>query len=392
MKRLIICLLCIFSIYLCFNYQKFDFIKEILDIYYYQQNIILQNKDLIKESDKFLNRDSLIIQDSSKHEQAYKQYYYEHLNSDKQKLYNEIYQGICAFKNKITISSNDRKEIETIIMMIVNDNPHLYYFDPTQQQSMLTSFFNQHELSLTYTMNEKEVEEMNESLRKVTSLIVDQASILDSDIKKVQYVYDYIIDHTNYVENAENSQNILSVLINNESVCAGYARTMKYLLDLLDIESCVLIGKSKNEYHATLMARIDNHYYYFDPTWGDPIIDKHNQDKYNPNMRYTYFAMSDEDLNLYFDANYPEIIQKSTSNQANYFIQNDLVIDSTSEFIDLLKDDKYNESLIFRCSDKSLFDDIISSLSNDQEIAKIINSSYTFQYDPYLYTISITKQ
>ena len=392
MKRLIILLLCILAIYCCFNYQNIGFLNEIIDIYHYQLNIINQDKNLIKETDIFLNNGPIINQNNNKHEGIYKQYYYEHLNSDKQKLYNEIYQGICSFDDKISVSSNDINEIEEIFMMIVNDNPHLFYFDPSKQQSMLTSFLNNNELRLSYIMNEEEVQEMNAKLREVTTSIIDKASILNSDIEKVQYVYDFIIDHCDYVIDADNNQNILSVFINQESVCAGYARSMKYLLDFLDIESCVLVGKSKDDTHATLMARIDGNYYYFDPTWGDPIIEKKDQKSYNANMRYTYFAMSDEDLNLYFKADYPEIMQNSNSNKENYFIANDLYIDSYDTFIALLKDKANNKNMIFKCSNEQLFNEIIDSLTNDQEVAKILKSSYTLQYDPYLYSISITKK
>ena len=55
------------------------------------------------------------------------------------------------------------------------------------------------------------------------------------DFEKIQYVYETIVDQVEYKEEAPDGQNIYSVLVNRQSVCAGYAKATQYLLEQLGV-------------------------------------------------------------------------------------------------------------------------------------------------------------
>ena len=66
--------------------------------------------------------------------------------------------------------------------------------------------------------------------------------ISKDDYEKAKKLYELLIDNVDYRANAEYNQNILSVFLNEKTVCAGYAKAYKYLLDQIEIPCMVLTG------------------------------------------------------------------------------------------------------------------------------------------------------
>ena len=66
-------------------------------------------------------------------------------------------------------------------------------------------------------------------------------------------------------------------MVNGKCVCEGYAKSFKYLLDGLGIDSLFVMGKGNDgngnsENHAWNYVSLDNRWYAVDVTWDDPII------------------------------------------------------------------------------------------------------------------------
>ena len=97
--------------------------------------------------------------------------------------------------------------------------------------------------------------------------------------KDVKMVHDYLVSNLDYDSGAGESHtyDIYGALVNHKCVCEGYAKAFKYLLNGLNIESTLVIGKGTNsrgesENHAWNYVKIDENWYAVDVTWDDPII------------------------------------------------------------------------------------------------------------------------
>jgi transglutaminase/protease-like cytokinesis protein 3 len=115
-------------------------------------------------------------------------------------------------------------------------------------------------------------------------------------------VHDYLVDNIEYDSTISKSNiyNIYGALINKECVCEGYAKSMKYLLDALDIESVLIVGtatnsENKTEDHAWNYVNIDDKWYAIDTTWDDPIII--GGGKLTNELKYKYFLKGSTEFN-----------------------------------------------------------------------------------------------
>jgi transglutaminase/protease-like cytokinesis protein 3 len=77
------------------------------------------------------------------------------------------------------------------------------------------------------------------------------------------------------------NQSVYSALVNGETVCAGYARAMQYLMQRLGIPCYYCTGYA-GQNHAWNIVRLDDGYYNVDVTWDD-----------TPGGEYDYFNRTD---------------------------------------------------------------------------------------------------
>ena len=98
-----------------------------------------------------------------------------------------------------------------------------------------------------------------------------------TDAAKVEAVHDWLCAHTEYADKSglrfqndwRGYQTAWSALVEGESVCAGYARAMKLLLDEYGIPCVMVIGQSQGEAHAWNYVQIGGRWYGLDATWAD---------------------------------------------------------------------------------------------------------------------------
>ena len=118
------------------------------------------------------------------------------------------------------------------------------------------------------------------------------------DLTKAKVIYDYIIENTKYVERKGKDQDVIGALLEHETVCAGYARAYQLLMNQVGVPCSYIVGDSKIETenspgyegHAWNMVKINDDYYYCDPTWGD------DANKYGAHTCYAYFMMDSDDM------------------------------------------------------------------------------------------------
>lgn len=115
-----------------------------------------------------------------------------------------------------------------------------------------------------------------------------------SQYDQVKYLHDWLINTLKYdtTYKKDNIHNVYGAFKNQEVVCEGYARTFKYILDGLGIESVLVSGNATNstgatESHAWNYVKINDKWYAIDVTWDDPIIVDNGE--LTESLRYKYF-------------------------------------------------------------------------------------------------------
>ncbi|OUM65081.1 hypothetical protein PIROE2DRAFT_7969 [Piromyces sp. E2] len=103
----------------------------------------------------------------------------------------------------------------------------------------------------------------NDIIQKVTELN------LTSKYAILLYLHDYLIVKNNYLKNdsIKHTRTIFGSLVENESVCVGYAKALQYLAQHFNIECIVAVSLT----HEWNYVKMDDKWYIVDLTWDDPF-------------------------------------------------------------------------------------------------------------------------
>lgn len=258
----------------------------------------------------FVFQDYTMLQEAKKvHEQdeCY-QYYYSKLTEEEKEDYQKVYYCFKNHKESVIINKDNLTDTEKIYYSVIDDHPEFYYVKSEFE------YIEEDEFTVfpEYTYSADEVKQIDSDIEKNIENII---SHLDQDmLQRIRTIYDYIIEITEYKRN-DDDQNMKSVFIDNESVCAGYARAYQYLLNKADIDASYIGGHSidNDEGHAWVMIHFDNDYYYSDPTWGDVIT------KGMEHSCSAFFMMSSDEMLCQY---IPDGIYEKTMNHSYQYFKN----------------------------------------------------------------------
>lgn len=281
-------------------------------------------------------------------EEDINKFYYNQLDENAKIIYTELDKNIDKLKtgtytvdygltfNDFLQDENNTEALNNSFQLAINaltfDNPDLFYIDVTKMYLLTEittrAFSKTYKVSIggngnSYLaeefLSEGSVDYAIEGVETVKNDIIN--SVQGNDIEKIRIVHDYLVDHTEYDANAGSMiYNIYGTLMNGKSVCEGYARSFKYVLDDLGIPCIIACGIGRNsagttESHAWNYVKIDGVWYAIDVTWDDPIITGNGT--ITDDIRYSYFLKGSnlffqdhfEDGNIVGDAQfkYPEI-------------------------------------------------------------------------------------
>ena len=148
-------------------------------------------------------------------------------------------------------------------------------------------------------------------------------SQIDPEYDRIRYVYEYVIRSVDYVENASDSQNLYSALVNKASVCAGYARETQYLLERLGVFCTYVTGTTRGQPHAWNLVRCDGNYYYVDTTWGDPVFLQTDGGSIpeEQQIQYDYLCCSEQELFRTHELDADVAFPSCTAVNDNYYVR-----------------------------------------------------------------------
>ncbi|MBO6282833.1 MAG: hypothetical protein J6M63_02760 [Pseudobutyrivibrio sp.] len=258
---------------------------------------------------------------------SYDKYAYQQLDEEGKQTYDQIYDCIISFNNRITLSTKNKDVLANAYEAVMADYGNLFWVNGYQYNTYTN---NDEVIGLEfepkYSMTEEQKDVYQAKIDAVATDWLSGISQSASDYDKALYVFETLIKNVDYDKDSIENQNILSVFIYKSTVCQGYADAAWYLLEQLDIKSTIITGTANNESHAWNLVYLDDAYYYMDVTWGNSKYLDSNNDT-SGRINYAYFAMTTEEISQNHVITSSFEVPECLSNADNYFVHEGLYYD-----------------------------------------------------------------
>lgn len=275
-------------------------------------------------------------------------------------------------------------DIDLVFQSVLLDHPE-YFFVEGYEYTVYTTLGKLMgiELKGTYSLSPEECIERKEQIDAAVQEILNGAPVQGSDYEKIKYVYETIIDYTEYSMDAEENQNIYSVFVGHASVCQGYAKATQYLLNLLGVEATSVFGVvNEREGHTWNLIWADEAYYYVDTTWGDASYLTENQTAAQwkgPDINYDYLCITTEQLSVTHKIEHLFPVPVCDSLQNNYYVREGCYFETydeeqlKKEFDEALQAGK--GYLTIKCVNSEIYAVMLQELIDNQKIFGYLDES-----------------
>lgn len=321
--------------------------------------------------------------DGLKEEQT-QAFHYNRLSEPEQKLYGEILYILQEHLEDIQISTTDSGEVEKVFQCVLNDHPEIFYVEGyTLTRYALGEELKMMTLSGTYSMTPETIEAKKQLIDSyVNQCFVSLPTGDGSQYAIARYVYEYLIENTEYDAGAPDNQNICSVFITHRSVCQGYAKATQYLLQKAGIEATLIMGTVQNgEGHAWNLVKLDGENYFMDTTWGDASYQMTEGSVQNagslPPINYDYLCVTTGQLSKTHTIEEVVPVPVCTAMTDNYYVREGLYFTELSK--DRIADvfarayERQSSYVTLKCSSREIYEEIRRFLIEEQGIFEFLN-------------------
>ena len=302
-------------------------------------------------------------------------FYYNQLTEEQQKAYETLRNGLMDRNTSIMLEDCDSDALLRIWEAVLMDHPEIFWVNEFSYQKYMDDSVSCEVLpGYCYTL--EEIKERQAKIEEFTDEFINGISSRESDYNKILYTYETIIHHTDYDLNAMNNQHIDSVILGKASVCAGYAKTTKYLLNKLGVECVYVVGDVVTENggaHAWTIVTCEGDTYFVDTTWGDPVyneIVESGSDIYLPEISYDYLCCNEEHLFKTHEMNADFEMPSCTSLEWNYYVVNGRYFTeyNSDEIFELIEKDISNQqkTSVFVFSNSAVYEQAKDDMINVQ--------------------------
>lgn len=336
-----------------------------------------------------------------------KKYYYGQLSKKEQTIYEEILQGVRDYAGEIYVHSETAEEVNVLFQYVLKDFPEVFWCDGASKTTVYSGPQSYTVLEPVYSYGEEERAKRQEEIEKAADECLEGISEEASDYEKILYVYDYIVNTVDYNLDAADNQNIYSVFVGRQSVCAGYSKAAQYLLERLGIFCTYVTGTAgEGQPHAWNLVRCDGDYYHVDVTWGDPVFQSQEEKVKNQSyISYDYMCCSDAEIfrthTLDLDVPLPECKRMD----CNYYVVNGMyytsydsqeVLEEMNRVIASGENPvvfKYSDDVLYQEARRDIFGSLIQNaaqnLSNQYGVSEV---KYSYIDDDRFHKIVIYWQ
>lgn len=321
--------------------------------------------------------------DGLKEEQT-QAFHYNRLSEPEQKLYGEILYILQEHLEDIQISTTDSGEVEKVFQCVLNDHPEIFYVEGyTLTRYALGEELKMMTLSGTYSMTPEIIEAKKQLIDSyVNQCFASLPTGEGSQYAIARYVYEYLIENTEYDAGAPDNQNICSVFITHRSVCQGYAKATQYLLQKAGIEATLIMGTVQNgEGHAWNLVKLDGENYFMDTTWGDASYQMTEGSVQNagslPPINYDYLCVTTGQLSKTHTIEEVVPVPVCSAMTDNYYVREGLYFTELSK--DRIADvfarayERQSSYVTLKCSRREVYEEIRRFLIEEQGIFEFLN-------------------
>ena len=222
-------------------------------------------------------------------------YYYRQLSAADRTVYTQLLTGLKAMQTGIACSCSGFDAMKRAVDLVLADHPEIFWFGGSGKMTQQGSRFS---FQPEYTVNQAAKAAREKKIGQAVSGFVRSAASCRSDAERLEKAYTWLVETTVYDAAAPDNQNICSVFLNHRSVCAGYAKSLQYLLQQMGMECLYVSGTAANRgAHAWNIVRLDGKYYHTDVTFGDRTFSsgtpRGNGLPKELEPEYAYLCMSD---------------------------------------------------------------------------------------------------
>lgn len=220
------------------------------------------------------------------------QYYYNHMDKQKQAAYHGILQGITSLADEFQIPALDGEDLYNVFFQLRLDHSEIFWVTGYKYRYYKDSpniiFIPE------YLFDKGKIKEHQKAMKSRVEKLVRPAQSL-SEWEKEKYVHDFICQNVHYDKlKKAYSHEIIGPLGQGVGVCEGIAKAVKVLLDALGVWCVIAICGNNLEKgikyrHTWNIVRIGGTYYHLDATFDNTLG---NSDK-AADIRYDYFNLDD---------------------------------------------------------------------------------------------------
>ena len=267
------------------------------------------------------------------------------LSEEEKVLYDRVAEAVNTFQSSVFLGTVGEEALERIWWSVYYDHPECFWMD--NGYSFTVSEYDgqmDYELILRFTMDENDAAV---SRAEIESIRDDLAAELEgaSAYEKVKAVYEYMINNTAYDYDYDD-QSLCAAMLSGRAVCAGYTKSMQYLLMSMGFTTLYVQGDvlESGEPHAWNVVNIDGNWYQVDATHGDPLTDDGSQV-----LSYAYLCLTTDEILRSRTVSDRYTVPSCTSTEHNYYRQ-------AGKYIEAYDTDQLTQMLVRMVEDGDTFD------------------------------------